>query len=119
MKKKEIVQKNSDFNKIIETGECKKNRYFVIYALPNKEKQTHYGISAGTKIGHAVTRNHLKRQVRNIIDHQKFFCPKGKDYIIIVRKSCLDVSFLELEKSFIHLISQFNDQKGERNEEKK
>lgn len=117
MKRINTVKKNLEFNKIISTGKCYKNRHLVLYLLNNDLNRNRFGVSVGTKVGNAVTRNHLKRQLRSIIDNFTFSCPKSKDYIIIVRKSCLEISFEEINKSYKQLIEiSMKEKEGESNE---
>jgi len=108
MKKRNIVQNNEDFSKIIKKGQCVKDKNLVVYYQNNDLEKARFGISVGTKIGKAHTRNKLKRQMRNIVDNFKFSYSNSKDYIIIVRKNCLDVSFQEIEKSYQRLFQKIN-----------
>lgn len=114
MKKKNIVKENRDFNRIIEKRVGNKNHHFVLYYQANKENNYRFGISVGTKVGNAVVRNHLKRQMRNIIDKHKKLYQNNRDYIIIIRKSCVDSSYQELEASFLNIIRKINNQEKEK-----
>lgn len=106
MKKMNVLKNNRDFNRIIEEKVSVKNNYFVIYFEKNNTIRSHFGISVGKKIGNAVVRNKIKRQIRNIIDKNKKYYSNGIDYIIIVRKSCLNLSFLEKENYLVNLLER-------------
>jgi len=107
MKKINIVKDNKQFNSIIEKSKSYKNKNLVLYVEENNDnKYYRFGISVGKKIGNAVTRNKLKRQLRNIIDNNKKFYENNKDYIIIVRKNCLNASYSEINDSFKNIIEQ-------------
>ncbi len=108
MKKINIVKENRDFNKIIEKGSCYKNKYFILNTMKNEINHYRFGISISKKTGNAVIRNLYKRKLRNIIDANKKLYSKDKDYIIIIRKNCLDVEYKELEKQFLYLIKNSN-----------
>lgn len=108
MKKMNIVKKNSDFTKIIAANLFVKDRNFVIYALPTEYPYARFGVSVGKKIGKAVTRNYYKRQIRNIIDNHKNLYSKSRDYIIIIRKNCLNVTYQNLEQSIISLMDKID-----------
>ena len=105
MKKINIVKKNLDFKKIIDMNNCVKNRAFLIHYGSNNLEYYRFGISVSKKIGKAVTRNYYKRVIRNIVDNHKKLYSKGKDYIIILRKACLEMNYSELEESFLQLIN--------------
>ena len=114
MKKKDVVKENRDFQDIIKTGNLRKDKNLVIYYKENNINKSRFGISVGKKVGNAVTRNLYKRRLRNIIDDNKKLCSNSKDYIIIVKKNCLETSYQEIENSFKRLI--LNSNKGDNNE---
>ena len=105
MRKLYIVKSTRDFEKIIKTGKLTKNKYFILYSLPNNLPYARYGISVGKKIGNAVHRNKYKRIIRQIIDNCKKSYIKNRDYIIILRGSAKDCNYQELDNSFSTLIN--------------
>ena len=105
MKKINIVKKNEDFKKTIDLNQCLKNRYLLIHYGSNDLDIYRFGISVSKKIGNSVTRNYYKRIIRNICDNHKKLYSKGKDYIIILRKACIEMNYSELEESFLQLIN--------------
>ena len=71
MKKWEIVKNTWEFENIIKTGKCIKNKYYVIHYKNNNLSHNRYGISVSKKLGNAVFRNKYKRKIRAIIDNYK------------------------------------------------
>ena len=116
MKKINILKNNKDFNSIISTRKSIKDNNVVIYFRKNNLNIYRIGISAGTKLGNAVVRNHLKRQIRTICDIHKNKYAKGYDYIIIVRKSCLNINFSDISESIYNILTKI--EKENNNEEK-
>ena len=116
MKKNEVVKNSREFDKIIKKGKYVKNSDFVIYYQNNLLDKNRFGISVGKKIGNAVTRNYYKRVIRNICDKYNFPCSNYKDYIIIIRKRCIELSFNDINNSFINLMNKIEK---ETNYEKK
>ena len=104
MKKNEIVKKSQEFTKIIETKKRIYNKFYSIYYNDNNLNITRFGLSVGKKIGNAVTRNKIKRQLKNIIDKNKNLFKNNKDYIIIVRREILDCNFKEMEQQLLNLL---------------
>lgn len=106
MKKFEVVKEKRRFDFIINNGKFIKNKIFVIYFSKHEENFPKFGLAVGKKIGNAVTRNKYKRIIRNIVDQNKFLFKKEYDYIIIIKKVCLDMSFKELNDSLSSLIKE-------------
>ena len=106
MKKFEIVKEKRIFDKIINSSKYIKNDTFVIYYEKHEEDFPKFGIAVGKKIGNAVTRNKYKRIIRNLVDQNKFLFKNTFDYIIIIKKKCLDLSYNELNDSLNALIKE-------------
>ena len=106
MKKINIVRKNQDFKRILNQRKSLGNKYLVIYYKENNINLNRYGISVSKKVGNAVTRNKIKRQIKNIIDKNQNLFKKNQDYIIIVKKAILDLKFNEIEESIKKLLTK-------------
>ena len=105
IKKINIVKKSLDFEKIIENGKFNRNKFISIYIYDNDSK-TRFGISVSKKVGNAVVRNKIKRQIKNIIDINKKDFQKNKDYIIIIKKDIINLSYKEIEESIMNIINK-------------
>ena len=105
MKKYEIVKTHEEFSNIINQGEYIKNNYYNVYIRKNNFTISRFGIAVGKKLGNAVFRNKLKRQMRNILTNQKKEFKKGYDYIIIMKEKTKEASYQELEQKLQDLLS--------------
>ena len=112
MKKRDIVKNKVLFNKIIEEGEKKKNKYYIIFSLEKDYSKNNYGLAVGTKVGNAVMRNKIKRKLRNIIDKNINLFPNFHNYIIICKREIINLNFQEMENELISLLNN----KGENHE---
>ncbi len=106
MKKLNIVKENKDFTKIINNKKYVVNNNFSIYYIDNDLNRKRFGITVSKKLGNAVKRNKIKRQLKNIIDKNEKIFQNSKDYIIIVRRGILNCNFQEIEISLIELVSK-------------
>ena len=102
MKKKFRVRKNEEFSKIIAQRHSLASNGFVVYSRKAKENYGRIGISVSKKLGNAVVRNKIKRQVRSMLDDFFDFNDEKVDLIIIVRNRYLSGNYeankIELEK---------------------
>lgn len=106
IKKFEVVKEHKSFDDIINNGKYIKNNIFIIYNKDNNLEFRRFGLAVGKKIGNAVTRNKVKRRLREIITSNKNLFKNGKDYIIIVKKEISDLKFQDMEKSLIDLLEK-------------
>lgn len=109
MRKRNIVKRNIEFDDIIKQGKLYKNRYYAIYIINKKEKFYRFGIAVSKKIGKAVTRNKIKRQIKNIIDKNNIK-PVRFDSIIVIRGEIVNLSYKEQENYLIDLLSKINEE---------
>ena len=92
MKKEFRVRKNEDFSRIIKKKQSMANPSFIIYYLKNDLDHARIGISVSKKLGKAVIRNKIKRQVRMMLQQTINF-DDNYDYIVIIRNKYLDLDF--------------------------
>lgn len=83
---KNRIKKYSEFQKVIQADNVKKSSFFVFYKLDNELGYSRFGISVPKKIGNAVIRNRIKRQVRSAIGQSTNF-EESVDIVLIIRKS--------------------------------
>lgn len=108
MKKIDIIKSSDEYTEIINKGKSKKSKYYSIYYRINNQNNR-YGITIPKKLGIAVLRNKTKRRVKNIIDKNKNTIQKGYDYVIIVKKGILELTYLDMEKELLKLIKIIGD----------
>ncbi len=99
MKKKDMIKSKQEFSTLIKTSKFIKTNDYVIYYKENNLNKKRFGIAISNKIGKAHIRNKLKRQTREIIDQLNYLFKNNQDYIIMIRKGCLESTFQnKLEK---------------------
>lgn len=103
MKKSYRIRKNEEFTRIIGEKHSNASANFVLYYSDRKfEENARAGISVSKKLGDAVDRNRIKRQVREMIRAVFNFDISSKDIIVIVRppylKNDYQTNLLDLEK---------------------
>jgi len=102
MKKKNIVKEAKDFDRAFKLRNQKASKYAYLY-IYDTDNEYRFGICVSKKVGNAVTRNKLKRRVKDIIDKSglHFY---NKDYIIVLKKSAKDAEYLLLKEDLEKLL---------------
>ena len=105
MRKRQRIKKNEEFQKVFKRGKSFANRQFVVYVF-NVEDQQEFriGLSVGKKIGNAVTRNRIKRYIRQAFFEMKDELRQDRDYVIIARHPAATFDFHETKKSLQHVL---------------
>lgn len=105
LKKAYRIKKNEEFQDVFKKGKSFANRELVIYYKRNP-LQDHFrvGISVGKKIGNAVTRNRIKRYIRESFNQLKNEIDPEIDIVIIARKMTVNMDFHQIERSLKHLL---------------
>lgn len=102
MNKKYIVTDNNEIQVIVSSGQKNINKFFVIYNKDNKFGFNRYCISVSKKIGNAVTRNKIKRQLKDILMKNPI---KGtKDYVIIIRQELKKLDYSNKQQELLGIL---------------
>lgn len=109
LKKAYRIKKNKEFQEIFKRGKSFANRELVIYyRKKTKQKHIRVGISVGKKLGNAVTRNRIKRYIRECFIHLDDKIKAEYDIIVIARNQAVNISFHRMCKSLQHLLRKQN-----------
>jgi ribonuclease P protein component len=107
MKIKYRVKTHQDFQKVIHENKTLSNRCFVCYYKVNDIDHARIGISASKKLGNAVVRNKIRRQIRMMAKDVINF-DKNIDYCIIVKKAYLSNDYATNLNELSILINKIN-----------
>ena len=94
-----------NFKLVFKNGKSFANRQFVVYCY-RKEEQEEFriGLSVSKKVGNAVTRNRIKRYLRQAFLEIKDGMQNDMDYVIIARHQAATIDFHETKKSLQHVL---------------
>jgi ribonuclease P protein component len=106
MKKINIVKENRDFNRIIKGSKPFKYKDYIIYIERKEPSLYKFGFSVGKKVGNAVTRNRIKRQLKSIVDQKDY--QNNFNCIIIVGKGILTRNYQEMNDNLMFAFDKLN-----------
>ena len=89
------IKANEDFAFTIKNGRKLRADSFVIYFTKNDLNYMRIGVSVSKKLGDAVTRNRIKRQLRAMCDSLIDYNTNSLDLAIVARRSYLELSYQE------------------------
>jgi ribonuclease P protein component len=92
------LKKTTDFAAVIDDHKVFDNVIFKIRAKPNNLNKLRFGLAVNKKnFPNAVTRNLIKRQLRQIIQRVK---PKAVDMIVVVKSNYINNKYINNAKFF-------------------
>lgn len=94
------IKKSDEFANTIHKGNSFRLPSYLIHVFHTNNGYTRVGISASKKLGHAVVRNRVKRQVRAICDSVIDYNKGSIDIVIIVKQQFLTKTFDDNKSQF-------------------
>lgn len=108
MKKIYVLKNKQRFNEVIQKGKKLKNKYYVIYFLPDFELKI--GITIGKKMGNAPLRNYHKRVIRDIC-RDNLNVISDKNIVIIGREKLQNATYDEKKENLELLFERIKNVK--------
>lgn len=95
------LKQNHIFSRLYAKGKSQVTPHLALYTRKNGSQHSRLGITVSTKLGHAVTRNRVRRRLREIYRlHEEQLLP-GYDVVIVARVRAVYSKYSELERSFL------------------
>jgi len=104
MKGEKYLTKPAQYALIYDKGSALVSNLVVMKTLPNRLNLSRYGFSVSKQVGKAVTRNRVKRLLREILRLASL--SPGWDIIFIARPPAAAADYAGLEKSVRGLLSK-------------
>jgi ribonuclease P protein component len=98
------VRSRSDYLKIQRSGRKTGGRYFIILSLDNKLPDSRFGITVSRKTGNAVTRNRVKRRIKELQRLNRDCIIPGKDIVVIATREAPKTTFEKMKMEYADLI---------------
>jgi ribonuclease P protein component len=105
LQKEHRLTDKRDFQKVFHHGQSFANRYLVLYYLKSRTNtEFRVGFSVSKKVGKAVTRNRVKRLLREAFRLDKDRIKEPYDLVVIARPSAAELDFKEVQQNVQHLL---------------
>ena len=113
MKRAVTLKENHEFRRLYQKGKSAVGGGMVLYCRKNRLDHNRLGLTASTKLGHAVVRNRARRRLREVYRLHSPELKQGYDIILVARSRTISAGWKELNDTFLRLCRKL-DLLGER-----
>ena len=101
MRREQRLRRKADFEAVYRRGKAVSNQLLVLRSLSNDMDTTRFGFAVSKVVGGAVTRNRVRRRLREIVSALP---PQGGlDVVIGARKAAAGAEFDALRRAYASL----------------
>ncbi len=102
----ESLRTTQEFHRVYKRGKSVVNRHIVVYYLPNNLGKNRVGISVSKKVGNAVTRNRVKRLIREVYRLNGDGIRQGYDIVFVARVRTNSATFRDIKRAMTALFKK-------------
>jgi ribonuclease P protein component len=104
MRREQRLRRNHDFQRVRRLGQSRTNPMAVLAFLPNDLEHSRVGFVVSKRIGGAVQRNRIKRQMREAVRLQWAALKPGFDLVFIARQPIKAAPYAEMAQTLKYLL---------------
>ena len=108
MRRKYRLRRNSDFQQVRQNGKFYASPLMVLAFLRNELEHSRFGFVVSKRLGNAVTRNKIKRRIREAARLRLPQIEPGVDVVIIARQPICKADYREIEQTLLYLLKKSN-----------
>lgn len=109
------LRHSRDFKRLREDGQTKRHPIMILSYHPNQREQNRYGFITSKRLGNAVTRNRIRRQMREAVRLLHPALKQGYDMVWIARSAITVQHFSDIQRIVLHLSERAGIKAEERN----
>ena len=89
---------------MFQEGRHHSGRFIAVRSVPNEQPLTRYAFAISKRVGNAVTRNRVKRRLREILRLSAL--TQGHDIVIVARPAAAETDFQSLNTELMMLLKR-------------
>ena len=103
-----------EFERVYRQGTACRGKLFSVHAFPNEIGTPRLGLSVSRKVGNAVTRNAVRRRLREVFHSSVEQVPGSLDLVLSAKPAAAEATFAELGEEFARLLGKLDAPNGRR-----
>jgi len=96
-----------EFERVYRQGTAYRGKLFSVHAFPNEHGNPRLGLSVSRKVGTAVTRNTVRRRLREVFRASTSEIPGDLDLVVSARTAAAEATFEALRAEFGKALGKF------------
>jgi ribonuclease P protein component len=96
-----VLRNTRQFNQVYKRGQSIVNKQVVLYYMRNQLEENQVGFSVSKKVGNAVTRNRVKRLMKEVYRLYENQLKQNYDLVFVARVRTKDASYGAIEKAML------------------
>ncbi len=89
-----------EFERVYRQGTAYRGRLFSVHAFPNEHGAPRLGLSVSRRVGNAVTRNAVRRKLREVFHSCISEVSENLDLVVSARPAAAEATLEELREEF-------------------
>jgi ribonuclease P protein component len=105
------LTRRRDFEKVFREGVRSSSKYLVVYTRLNGLEFNRIGLAIGKKVGIAVTRNRIRRLLKEAVRKVLADIPMHFDYVVIATRHTAEGTFDDFVQELKQFIKRLHNEK--------
>ena len=93
-----------EFERVYRQGVAYRGKLFSVHAFPNELGTPRLGLSVSRSVGNAVTRNAVRRRLREVFHLAQPEIPGDRDLVVSARPAAAEATLRELCEEFVRSV---------------
>jgi ribonuclease P protein component len=98
-----------EFERVYRQGAAYRGNLFSVHAFPNESGTPRLGLSVSRKVGNAVTRNAVRRRLREVFYSTLAEVPGSWDLVVSARPAAAEASLQDLREEFARSLRKLGE----------
>ncbi len=115
--KRTRLSDSPDFERVYRQGAAYRGKLFSVHAFPNVFGTPRLGLSVSRRVGNAVTRNTVRRRLREVFYSTLHEIPGDLDLVVSARPPAAEATFEELREEYLRSLHKLGERREARESE--